>query len=405
MRSTFLALAASSLLWVSCNNDSNDDGGSNTVTLKNQTLMFTAIDPSAYPYQASLYKMDLVTKDLAEVLSGESSDAVIYHSNDAALFFNRSSDSQNFRLLAPENDHTFSIREQKKFANGGVGDPHDALNLNVAGDNVLLANYNQGSLVVINQLTGEEVSRVEADWDLPAGIPFAPESLLTATVNGKTFIYVVHQGAAFINSVYATNGSQQVFVLEQNGDKLSVVDQDPNTAKVQGIKLQGSIPVGVRFTSRGKLLFVSMCSQYLAPTPACHSAVEEIDPSDNKVTVLWDLDGSPYFMNGTVIAGPDENTVFVSVAEETSMGVYKNRLLRMDVKKQTAVTAYNYAEGSGGFFAAFFDATSQTLYVGDINPDKDTIGKFEVIPEKGDSSVIKLPLVPYSGVLLTAPAK
>lgn len=397
MRHSVLALSIVSCLFSGCDPKSDSKSDSTPLNVSNRSLLFTAFDPSASPWQASLLKLDLETKEVSTVLSGESGDAAIFSTGNSLLFFNRTSESQNYRLISPNNG-SYWISTQQKFARGSLGDPHDAIS--VGSDRVLLSHYSEGSLVVMQQSTGAELQTVVADWDLPEGVTLKPEGFLTVSSGGRTFVYVTHQGLSYAGYSVLANGSQQVFVLEVVNGSVEVLDMDPATPKVQGIKLVGSFPVPVHFKERDKLLFVSMCSRITSPESPlpCKPAIEEIDPSTNSSSVVWDLSDSGLFMNGGITPGPNSNTIFVNV-EETVDGGTAKRVVRLNLSDKTHSTVHSFAENSGGFWGTFFDDDSQTLYVGDIS--ESSIGRFIVVPENGERSEIALSLTPYSGTFIS----
>lgn len=400
MRYSVFALSIVSCLFSACDSKSDSKSEDIRLDITGRSLLFSAIDPSAQPWQASLMKLDLETQAVSQVLSGESGDAALFSSAGQGLFFNRSSDSQNFRLIR-ENNGLYWISNQQRFARGDVGDPHDVLSL--GNDRVLLAHYVQGSLTVMQQSTGAELQNIEADWDLPDGATFKPEGFLSVTSAGRQLIYVAHQGLSYAGFSVVANGSQQVFVLEVVDDAVEVVDLDPATPKVQGIKLQGSFPVPVHFKERDKPLFLSICSRYVSADSPCVSAIEEVDPGTNTASVVWDLANSGLYMNGLVTAGPNSNTFFVNVEQTLDDSSLEKRVVRMNLADKSIVNVHSFAEESGGYWGTFFDEVGQTLYVSDIGSGGN-LGRFIVVPEVGERSEIALPLVPYSATFLAAPS-
>lgn len=398
LRSVSLAaLVSLSLAAISCDSsDSNNATAASSAT----GLVFTAANSQNYPWQSNVYRLDPDSFAVEQLLSGESSDSTVFNTSSEVLLFNRTSDSQNYRLLTPQ-ANTLTVGTQNKFAEGEVGDPHDVLDL--GNDTVLLSHYNQGRLTLMKKSTGEKISDVEATWDLPAGVTLKPEALWRTTVGDKTFIYVLHQAAAYEGSSYTVNGTQKVFVLEQSGSAVTAVDLDAAQDKIQGIKLQGSFPIALRPQIQGtKLLIVSMCSRFVSPSTldpnnVCHSAIEELDPATQSVSVLWDLDGSGIYMNGSIVPAASAHSFYAQV-EQTEGTAFPRRILKFDVDSKTSEKTYDYAEGSGGYYGLFFDETRQNLFIGDINGD--TVGKFTIIKADKSQVVTLLDAIPYSGTFI-----
>jgi hypothetical protein len=368
----------------------------------NTHLLFSGIDPLAAPWQASIYQLDLVSHATERLLTGESGDPMLFQSGGEILFFNRYFDSQNFRRLTTSDGTHLTISSQQKFAGGEIGDPHDALYL---GDNrVLLAHFTQGKLIVMEQNSGKELDAVEADWDLPSNASLKPEALLPWVQDGRQFVYVVHQALSLKNGLVLANGTQQVFVLEMKEDKLIAVDMNPNVPRIQGIKINGSFPVPVRYEKRDKFLLVSLCSRLVAamendPANKCASSVDEIDPSTNTSSQLWDLSASGLFMNGPTVPGPNSNTFYANVDQQTGPESFEKRVVRFDLSDHSTTSVYNFKPESGGFWGSFYDETAKALYVGDYGDG--SIGKFVVIRENSEPEDIPLERVPYSGAFLT----
>ena len=380
---------------------STDGASGNAPQKRNSSLVFSGIDPLAAPWQASIFRLDLATSKVEKLLSGESSDPAIYPSGGEILFFNRSFDSQNFRRLATSEGSKVSVSSQLRFAGGELGDPHDALYL--GHNQVLLAHYTAGKLVVMEQSSGKEQAVVEADWDLPNGASLRPEALWLTQVDGRTLVYVIHQGLMIKDGLMRANGTQQVFVLELKDGKLTPQDLDPAVPKIQGIKLKGSFPMPVRFAKRGKILLVSMCSRYVlgaadAQAKPCVSAVEELDPKTNTVTVLWDLEGTDVFMNGPVTPGPNANSFYANVEQQTTATTFKKMVMIFNAGEHTMAPVYQFKPESGGYWGSFYDETAKKLYIGDM-ADTST-GKFVVIDEGGGQKEIPLERVPYSGAFM-----
>ena len=395
-----LSLCALATLALSgCHKSSSNNDTTQASSAKG--LVFTSNNSQAYPWKSNLYRYDLDSQKFEKLLDGESNDTIVVGLDSDVLFFNRTSESQNYRLLTPEND-TISIGAQTQFAGGSIGDPHDALDL--GNDVVILAHWIEGKLTLMNKKTGEKISDVSADWDLPSGAEFKPEAFWQTTVNGKTFIYVVHQGSGNEGFNIIANGSQALFVLEKTGEgTVQVVDLDPNTAKVQGIKLKGSFPIPVTFPDQpNKLVLVGLCSRWISPSTVdpskvCTNAAEELDPSTNSVTLLWDFANSNYFMNGGAIAAASYPNIYTQVEEQNGSN-YDKRIVKIHLTTQERSTAYEYDASSGGYYGMYFDHHRKQLLVGDIASD--SVGKLVVISEDGSKNSLPLDAIPTSGAFV-----
>lgn len=392
------SVLALSLSLVSCKD--SDDKTSTVAATDATGLVFTGNNGQTYPWSSSLYRLNTETFEIEKISEGESSDAVVFNTGSEVILFNRAFDSQNYRLVTP-NGQSLTLGTQTAFTAGASGDPHDLIDLG-AGE-VLLSNYTAGKITIMNKTTGAKVSDVEADWDLPAGVSLQPEALWRTTVNGKTLVYVLHQAGQFEGNLFTVNNSQSVFVLELNGQTLTPVDLDPNTAKVQGIKIRGSFPIALKPEVEGsKLLIVSMCSAFVAANPtsgaACQNSVEELDPATQTVTELWNLDGSGYFMNGSTLLSAGGNNKFLAQIQQTVGTESVRRVVKFDPIAKTAETVYDYAPESGGYYGLYYDESRGNLFIGDINVD--TLGKFTIIKADGTQIVKTLDGIPYSGTFV-----
>src|SRR5690606_20717392 len=98
-------------------------------------LIFSIVDPNSIPSQGMVQSLSLVDHAVTSLLTGESSDPAIFVSDNRILFFNRSFDSQNFRIIEPKGKKT-EISEQRIFHSSKVGDPHDVVV--IPGQNLML---------------------------------------------------------------------------------------------------------------------------------------------------------------------------------------------------------------------------------------------------------------------------
>ncbi len=364
-------------------------------------LIFTGANSQTDTSVASVLRLDPETFATEVLLTAESGDTAIFKSAKDVLLFNRSAGMQNYRILKPENN-TVTIGGQNRFASGVLGDPHDALDL--GNDTVLLSHYNQGRLTLMKQSSGEEISDIQAEWDLPPGVDLKPEALWRSKVGNRSFIYVIHQAIAYEGLTYTVNGTQTIFVLEQIGSTLVPYDLDSSAAKIQGIKIQGSFPIVVRpRVQSDKVLIVSMCSRFVSPSVAnpanvCKNAVEQLDPATQTVSLLWDLDNSGFYMNGSVLAAGSGNNRFFAQVDQKEGSVFTKRIVKFDADTKTSETTYNYEPTSGGYYGYFYDELRNNLLIGDIS--NETVGKFTVIKNDNTRLLVPLPVVPYSGVFL-----
>lgn len=377
-------------------------------------LLIATVDPLAMPWKAQVYGLSLGS-DLnpEKLLSGESGDPIFRPIKDEIWMFNRSADSQNFRRLAPSfspPSASFTMGSQLKFPGGVVGDPHDILRL---GDLALMAHYNEGQLVLIDIKSQQEKGRIEAPWDLPEGVKLKPSSLVWSYDQDgqKTYVYVVHQALSIKDGVYGTNNTQQLFVLTYEPQNpttpLTPVDLNPSLPKVQGIKLKGSFPVALKFYGPQKLLLVSMCSRFslMNPpsdeNPPCQSALEEVNLKEHSSQVVWDLGTltPSYFMNGPVVTGKQDLSFFANVERQETPGKFVQVVAEFDVNKKSVREVYTFRPFSGGFWATFYEPSSQKLYVGDLGT-QGAVGNLLVIDPQTPGEILKeIPLdgVPYSG--------
>ncbi len=399
-----VSIAAFMLFTLSaCGSSSSNDSA--TAATASSGLVFTASTSTAWPWQNNLYRLNPETFEVESLLTGESNDAVVFTVGSEVLLFNRTSDSLNYRRVTPDlANKTLKVGEQTQFADAYAADPHDALE--VGSDLALLSHYNLGKLSLMKISTGEKVGEVAADWDLPANVTLKPETLWRTTLGGKTFIYVIHHAYAFEGNLFTVNGTQTVFVLEQNGSTITPVDLDPTLPKVQGIKIQGSFAQVIESTERAqseKLVLTSLCSRFVAPSqinPAnvCKNIVEEIDPATQTVKTLWDLDNSGLYMNGSTVSTGTAGVFYAQVEEQTAPDTFVRRIVKLDPYAKVKTQVYDYADGSGGYYGLYYDDFRGNLFIGDINTD--TVGKFTILKADGTTVVKAVDGIPYSGTFI-----
>ncbi|MBC7659680.1 MAG: hypothetical protein H7249_08220 [Chitinophagaceae bacterium] len=387
---------------VSCKKDDDNASGSanGVVATASAGLLFTGNNSTTFPWASSLYRMDPDTFEIEKLLDFQSSDAVVYKANPEVLLFNRATGQQSFRVFTPSADKkTLTKGDELAFTAGGEGDPHDVVDL---GNNViLLANYNDHKLSLMNKTTGAKISDVSADWDLPAGSRFSPDSLFKKIVGTITYIYVVHQAGAFEGSNYTVDGSQTVFVLTQIGQSVFPIDLDPVTPKVQGIKVKGSFPTPIKTASESNaLLLMSTCSRFVVASAThgeCHAGIEQINTLNNTAMELWNLDGRGYYNNGGAISTGDDTKVLAQIDQKVG-DVYTKRIMKFDAIAKIATSVYEYEAASGGYFGFFYDAFRGNLLIGDVNTD--TVGKFTIVKADGSKVVKAFDGIPYSGTFI-----
>lgn len=369
----------------------------------NAGMVLSLVTPQATPWHASIDALDLASRALKPLLTGESGDPAFFYSGGELLLFNRSADSQNYRRLLPAAG-PFAVSKQGRFPGGDIGDPHDALYL--GHDRVLLAHYAQGTLVVMQQSTGKQLGAVQADWDLPDGVTLKPEALLAVAASGKRYVYVVHQALTVKDGLLAANGSQAVFVLEDTGDDLKPLNLDPSQPKIRGIKLKGSFPTPVRFQQRARLLLVSLCSRLVLaatsdPAQKCTNAVEEVDPITKTASEAWDLESAGLSLNGLVAPGPDADTFFASVVQQQGSGPLAKRVVKLSLKDRSITPVYEFQPDTAVFWALLYDEASKTLLIGDRGDQ--SAGKIVIMPSNGQTAEVPLTAVPYSAAFIPSP--
>lgn len=385
-----------------CSDDSSDKTSS--VATASTGLVFTASSSTAWPWTQGLFRLNPETFEVENLLEGESNDTVVFNVGNDVLMFNRATDSLNYRLIKSDaQNKTLSITNQTQYEEASAYDPYSAMGLE--DDVVLLSKYSAGALSIMQPSTGKKLSDVTADWNLPEGVPLKPSSLWRTKVAGKTLIYFMHEGSAFESGLFTVNGSQSVFVLEQNGASVTAVDLDPSTPKVDGIKVAGSFPKPIAASEQAqgdKLVIVSMCARFVNPNPTdatkvCKSIVEEIDPATQTVSTVWDLDGAGFYMNGGVVSTGSQGMFFAQVDQDVD-GVSAKSIVKFDPYSKTSEKIYDYEATSSGAHGLYYDDVRGNLFIGDVNTD--TIGKFTILKKDGTTTVKAIDGIPYSGTFI-----
>jgi len=302
--------------------------------------------------------------EIKTLLTGESGVPLPLTIEGKLYFFNRSATSSNFRTLDPSAADG-APSAQTRTQDAGLGDPHAALKL--SGDRLLLAHYTAGKLTVINPTDGSRVQEITADWDLgtEAGAPFRPEALYLYKSGTKTEIYVVHQGRTADFSGF--NGSQQLFVLEDDGKSLTVVDVDTNAAKVQGIKLHILNPQIIEAGSDpAKPIVAGFCTVFDQANP-CTSGFERVDLVARTSTLIYDTTTLSEKGNGRLVAGAD-GTFYGAVAVANGTA-YQSSIHTFDVTNSTHSSFYEITDANYASFALSYDDRAKRLYVGEKKDD------------------------------------
>lgn len=337
--------------------------------------------------------------DLKPLLTGESGIPWTKSLDGKLFFFNRSTTSSNFRTLDPkaaDGAPSPQVRTDK----AGVGDPHDALLL--PGGRLLLAHYSAGKLVVVNVADGSLNQEIDGAWDLGTGTsgtaPFRPEALYQASKDKQDEIYVLHQARNADFSGYT--GTQQLFILKDNGVTLDPIDLDPAKEKIQGIKLNIFNPQIIDGSEDPlKPIIAGFCTILDKPTPPCTSGFEQVDLAARTSSLVFERTTSAEKGNGNVVASRG-GLYYAAMATVDAAG-FKNKIQEFDTKSKTVRTFYEIADSNYAAYALGYDPKDQKLYVGEKKPDAS--GQFTVFdlknPQPKDqvtapAGTIALPLPP-----------
>ncbi|MCX6118582.1 MAG: hypothetical protein NT027_13650 [Proteobacteria bacterium] len=396
---------------VSCGSGADSTYNKNETLLRlneaNESLFFTGIDVSSQPWQSALLHLDLGSQKVMPLLTGESSDPSVFSTDKSLFFFNRTADNKNYRKYDfTSKDTVFDL--QRKLDNGAIGDPHDLIQLSETA--VLLANYTEGSLVVLDHEKSTFQVLNGLDWDLPSGVKLKPESLLRKDIDGETRIFIAHQGLGFKDGMMIASGDQSVFVLKLRGNELIPVDLDLSKDKIQGIKIEGSLPVFLKPQSEkspgeATVTTVSLCSRYIVlagQLPGydfpCKSMVEKIDVKTNRIVDKWDLSDRNLYMNGGITPGRD-GSFYANVEYDSGTRKGVKEVIEFDMINRSVQKRYEFDQASGGFWGVFYHRQTDRLLVGDQG--QSTVGKLSVLNREGQISTIDLSHVPYSGVFVS----
>ncbi len=390
-----LVLAAGALgVSLGCGNKDKDETAATTV------LPYSGIAIAGVPSDYSSSKLffqplkdGATTGDLRTLLSGESGDPWLTTLNDKLYFFNRTGTSSNFRTIDTKQSDG-APGTQVRIEKPGAGDPHDALWL--SSDRVLLAHYVANKLVVVNPADGSVKQEITADWDLGADpqAVFRPEAFYRVNNSVPGEIYVVNQGRTA--DLFGYTGAQQIFVLKDDGNTISVVDVDTAKEKVQGIKLKVMNPqIIYAGDDATKPIVAGFCTIWDTASP-CVSGFERVDLAARTSTLVLDRSAATEKGNGSVI-GTKNGKYYGVVAVSDGASGYKSQLQVLDINAGTAKTFYEIADANYADYSLGYDLSSNKLYVGEKKTDG--TGQFTIFDLTTESSTpaatLSLPLVPY----------
>ena len=274
------------------------------------------------------------------------------------------------------------------------GDPHDAIQLDAT--RILLAHYVTGKLVVINPQDGSVKQDLTAEWDLgtDAAAQLRPEAFYRPVDAEDGLIYVIHQG---VSADYSFNGTQQLFIVQDDGAQLSVIDTDPLTPKVQGIKLTIFNPQIIFATDNPQQPIVGGLCSVLAQISPCTSGFERVDLATRTSRMIYDLTTATDKGNGAMVAGTG-GKVYAAVVSPNAGGARgQSKIHEIDLGKSTAESIYEIADLEYASFALSYDLTTQRLLIGEAVRETGT-GRLTILQTEAKGSVpvtINFHLVPY----------
>ncbi len=353
-------------------------------------LAFAVVDAN-YTASTILFN-DFATGDLVTLSSGESGDPALRFVDNRLFLFNRTATSLNFRPLDVTNAAA-PTGVQLATPMAAVGDPHDVLSL--SAERMLLALYSAGKIIVINPKTGVLLQELKADWDLGAGAKaqLRPERFLVRPRDGGQDIYVIHQG---LDQAFAADGTQQVFVLRDDGTTLSAVDMDPAKDKVQGIALPQKNASDFYPEGEKAVLIYGECTLFDAPT--CQAGFVRFDLTTHAVETVFDTKALGYIGNGGVTPGP-AGFYFGLMAKGEGQAPPKF-VVKIDYAAKTATEVYQF-KGASGCCSLVFDDSTKALFTGDANPADPNAGVLLAFPENHtDPTQVALTGLPYGGLLV-----
>lgn len=378
---------------IACGSDDEDDEEEKkAVPYAGMAIASIAADYSSSTLYYQGLKEGMPLGDLKTVLTGESGIPWPVTLDDKLYFFNRSAQSSNFRTLDPK-AADIAATAQVRTELAGIGDPHDAVLLDKT--RLLLAHYTAGKIIVVNPETGAVLQEISAEWDLGADATakLMPEAIYRTSIDQVNEVYILHQGRKADFSGY--NGSQQLFVLKDDGTSLSVVDVDPATAKVQGIKLNVFNPqIVYGGVDAAKPYVFGLCTIFDTASP-CTSGIERVDLKGRTSAMVQDLSQNSEKGNGGVVVTP-KGQFFAAAASAGEGGNFKSFIWMLDPEGGKAERFYEINDSNYAAYAMGVDAAAGRLYIGEKNTDNGT-GKITILNVEKQGEVpfnIDLPLPP-----------
>ena len=378
-------------LALACDSKTSNEATGSVTPYSGIAIAAVAPDYSSSKLYFQSLKDGTPTGDLKTLLTGESGDPLPITLNNKLYFFNRVATSSNFRTLDPKQADG-APAAQIKTEKASVGDPQDGLML--SGDRLLLAHL-AGKLVVVNPADGSVKQEITADWDLgsDAADLLRPVTFYVQANSVSREIYVLHQGQKADFSGY--NNSQQLFILKDDGNQLTVVDVDSTKAKVQGIKLNVFNPQIIDGTTDPtKPIVAGFCTVFDKASP-CVSGFERVDLANRSSALVFDRSTAPEKGNGNVI-GTKSGKFYAALATSDGAGGYKSQIQVFDLTASTATTFYQLADTNYAAYALGYDRSANRLYVGEKKSDQ--TGQFAIFDLGTDGSAptnLALPLPPY----------
>lgn len=334
----------------------------------------------------------LPSGELRNVLSGESGDPWTVTQGNRLFFFNRTTTSTNFRAFDTRQIEV-GAAPQTRTEKAGIGDPHDALLL--SEDRLLLAHYSAGKLIVVNPADGSIKQEITADFDIgsdPKAV-FRPEAFYRVPGAEGGEIYVLNQGRSKDFSGFT--GSQQIFILKDDGQTISAIDLDPGKEKVQGIKLSIVNPQIIDGSIDPLKPVVAGLCTILDQTSPCTSGFEQVDLAARSSRMVYDITSATEKGNGNVVAGKDGKFYAAVATYDRTVG-FKTQIQAFDINTRSSKAFYPIADANYAAYALGFDQTAGRLYVGEKKADGS--GQLAILDSSLESStpvkVLDVPLPP-----------